>query len=223
MRVLIGCERSGIVRRAFSDQWHYAISCDTQAAEDGQHRSHWKMDVFKAMQPNCWDLIILHPPCQFLAVSGNAHHADTAQRAAAVKWTVSLFEAACRVSPRVALENPVGVLSSKWRKPSQYIQPYKFGEDASKKTGLWLYGLPKLRPTEYIDGSWACCGARLELDDKFSCPNCEGEKKAKRIWANQTPSGQNKLGPSPTRAIDRARTYQGIADAMANQWGIYND
>ncbi len=216
---MIGCECSGVVRDAFIKKGHWAISCDTKPDAKGSKALHWQINIMRAMQPGSWDLIILHPPCQFLAVSGNAHHADSAQRAAAIKWTIALFEAAARCAPKVALENPVGVLSSAWQKPTQYIQPYQFGEDASKKTGLWLYGLPKLRPTEMHHGTWACCGERLELDDKFSCPNCCGDKKAKRIWGNQTPSGQNKLGPSKNRVRLRSITYQGIADAMAEQWG----
>ena len=100
--------------------------------------------------------------------------------------------------PRIAVENPVGIMSTHYRKPDQIIQPYNFGDDASKKTCLWLKGLPLLENTKYIE------------------PTIINNKK---IWANQTPSGQNKLGPSADRAKLRSTTYQGIADAMAIQWG----
>lgn len=100
--------------------------------------------------------------------------------------------------PRIAIENPVGYMSSYFRKPDQYIQPYEFGDDASKKTGLWLRGLPKLVPTERVDGRIV---------------------NGKERWANQTDSGQNRLAPGPERAKDRSVTYPGIADAIVDQWG----
>lgn len=218
MRILIGFECSGAVRDAFIARGHLAWSCDLKPAETDNHR-HLQDDFGAVLEHRDWDLIILHPPCQHMAVSGNSTWANSVERDQAVKRTMGWWDLACKAAPRVALENPVGVLSSQWCKPCQYIQPYHFGDDASKRTGLWLHGLPKLRPTALVQGKWHCCGMPLELDDKYSCPNCEGINTAKRIWANQTPSGQNKLGPSPTRAADRARTYAGIAAAMANQWG----
>ena len=219
MRVLIGFECGGRVRDAFIARGHFAISCDTKPDEAGAKDKHWQIDIKHPLAAGGWDLIILHPPCQFLSVSGNAHHANSAQRRLAVQRVIKWWDLAVARCDQVALENPVGVLSSEWCQPAQYVQPYHFGEDASKRTGLWLKGLPKLRPTEFIDSRWVCCGEFLELEDKYGCPNCEGEFEAVRRWGNQCASGQNKLGPSPTRASDRARTYQGIANAMANQWG----
>ena len=194
MRILIGFECSGTVRDAFIARGHMAWSNDLKPAETNNHR-HLQCDFEQALEHRDWDLIIMHPPCQHMAVSGNSSWANSIERAQAVKRTVAWYTAAAAVSDRVAMENPVGVLSTKWASPAQYIQPYQYGEDAAKKTGLWLKGLPRLRPTGFIE------------------PGENG------VWGNQTPSGQNKLGPSPTRAADRARTYQGIADAMANQWG----
>jgi len=121
--------------------------------------------------------------------------------------------------PRIALENPVGCISTRIRKPDQIIQPWQFGEDASKATCLWLKNLPILVPTEIIEPQLACCGQRFDSDEV--CPVCRGTKRPKQVWSNQTPSGQNKLGPSEDRWKDRSRTYHGIADAMAQQWGLF--
>jgi hypothetical protein len=109
---------------------------------------------------------------------------------------------------------------SRIRKPDQIIQPYDFGEDASKKTCLWLKNLPPLEATGFVEPQYSCCGSRFPYAlGKYGCPNCCGENKAKMVWANQTPSGQNKLGPSEDRAHLRSITYAGIAEAMALQWG----
>ena len=143
-----------------------------------------------------FDLIIGHPPCQYLAVSGNAHHANTENRANAMKWTEDLWKLAKRKAKRVAFENPVGVLGhTEMGKATQYIQPWMFGEPESKKTGLWLHNLPKLKPTCIL----------------FK-PECG-------YWENQTPSGQNKLAPSPDRWKVRSKTYLGVAQAIVGQWG----
>ena len=148
------------------------------------------------MSGDRWDLIIIHPPCTALCVSGNAHYAKGkprhAERIAAQRWTMRLWQYALGRGLRVAMENPVGVIPMK---ASQYIQPWEYGHPESKKTGLWLHNLPLLQPT-----------------DVLALP------KSGR-WDNQTPSGQNKLGPSPDRWRLRSRTYQGIANAMADQWG----
>ena len=151
MNVLVGCEYSGIVRDAFRDRGHAAFSCDLLPTEKGW--AHFQRDVMACVQePNAeWDLIILHPPCTHLAVSGNRWYADTPMRTNAFDWTLGLWGAACRYAKHVAMENPVGVLS-KWRKPDQYIQPWQFGHGETKKTGLWLHNLPKLKPTNIVDG-----------------------------------------------------------------------
>jgi hypothetical protein len=121
---------------------------------------------------------------------------------------------------KIAIENPVSVISSRIRKPDQILNPYQFGEDASKKTCLWLKGLPLLRPTEFIEPRMVCCGVEVPNADNHACPNCNGTKVARPRWGNQTDSGQNKLGPSDDRWKERSRTYEGIANAMAAQWGF---
>ena len=152
MKILVGCERSGIVRDAFKALGHYAWSCDLEPTDT--EGNHYRCDVFDAINDSMmdWDLIILHPPCTHLAVSGNRWYAGSEERFTAIEWTVDLFNAACAVSDRVALENPVGALSTAWRKPDQYIQPWEYGHGETKKTGLWLHNLPKLTPTDIVDG-----------------------------------------------------------------------
>jgi len=182
MRVLVGCEWSGAVRDAFAARGHDAWSCDIEAAE-GKHLCG---DVVAAIDNRDWDMIILFPECTHLAVSGNRWYAGTSERARAIAWTKALFSEACDYCDKVALENPVGVLSSAWRPPDQYIQPWEFGHGETKKTGLWLHNLPKLMPTNIVEG------------------------REQRVW---------KMGPSEERSQLRGKTYQGIADAMAAQWG----
>lgn len=194
MKVLIACEQSGVVRRAFRERGHEAFSVDTQASEDD---SPWHIqdDIFNHLRED-WDLMIAHPPCTRLAVSGNAwRKGKEEEQAEAIEFFLTLATAPIE---KICIENPVGIMSTVYRKPNQYIQPWQFGHDASKKTGLWLKGLPELVPTEYVE-------PRI----------VDGKPR----WGNQTDSGQNKLGPSPDRATIRSRTYEGIAKAMAEQWG----
>jgi hypothetical protein len=195
MRVLVGCEHSGVVREAFRQRGHDAWSCDLLSAVDGSP-FHYQTDVLLVADRQPWDLAIFHPPCTHLAVSG-AHRFAAKQReqADALEFVRLLLNSPI---PRIALENPVGIISTRIRKPEQIIQPYQFGHDASKKTCLWLKGLPVLTPTRYI------------------APRMVNGKPR---WANQTDSGQNRLGPSEDRWKLRSLTYQGIADAMADQWG----
>lgn len=197
MRILIACERSGIVREAFRRLGHDAWSCDLEPAEDSS-AFHIQGDAIDAAGRG-WDLMIAHPECRYLSVSGLHWNRRRQERAAlteqAAEFAVALWNAPVA---RVALENPVGILSRRIRKPDQIIQPYDFGENASKATCLWLRGLPPLKPTQRVAGRMV---------------------NGRERWANQTDSGQNRLGPSPTRSMDRARTYPGIAEAMAEQWG----
>jgi site-specific DNA-cytosine methylase len=199
MNVLIAYESSGTVRQAFLNRGHNAWSCDLQRADD-RSLKHIRMDARKVMEHRKvwayhWDLIIMHPPCTALCVSGNAHYGTGKpkhdQRLEAIDYTLEMFELAKSVARFVCMENPVGVLPVK---ASQYVQPYEYGHPESKKTGLWLHNLPRLEPTDIL----------LK-------PDCGH-------WDNQTPSGQNKLGPSENRWKIRSKTYQGIADAMAQQW-----
>jgi site-specific DNA-cytosine methylase len=200
MKVLIACEFSGVVRDAFRAKGHEAFSCDLLASE-GSQDYHIQYDCREVAYLNPWDLMIAHPPCTALAVSGNAHYADSEERRKALEFIEILMLAPIE---KICIENPVGVISSAIRKPDQYIQPYEFGDDASKKTCLWLKNLPP-----------------LDIDPLARRPGRKVVWKGKVVerWANQTDSGQNKLGPSPDRGKLRSITYQGIADAMANQWG----
>ena len=203
LNVLVVCEFSGIVRDAFRARGHNAWSCDLLPCE-GDWRWHWEGDVRPLLFPQHkmylyverdpegmlweveWDILIAHPPCTHLAVSGARWFKDKAkEQAEAIRFVEMLWDADV---PRVCIENPVGVLPtrSKLGKATQYIQPWQFGHGETKKTGLWLRGLPPLRPTNIVDGR-------------------EG-----RVW---------KMPPGPDRWKDRSRTYVGIAEAMAEQWG----
>ena len=205
---LIGCERSGIIRDALRAVGVDAWSCDLEPCE-GNPGFHYQADLFKVVEFRKFDLLIVHPECRYLSVSGLHWNKRVKGRARktvqALRFARKCFEL-CENFPFAVLENPVSILSTrcpKYTKLIQIIQPYDFGEDASKKTCLWLFNLPKLLPTKRVPG-------RLVW------------KKGKQIerWSNQTDSGQNKLAPKASRSMDRARTYPGIAKAMAEQWVI---
>jgi site-specific DNA-cytosine methylase len=190
MKVGVLCEYSGVVRDAFIRAGHDAISCDLLPTE--APGPHIQGDCL-AQDWSGYDLLICHPPCTHLAVSGARYFAKKQmEQAAALDFVRALMALPV---PRIALENPISIISSRIRKPDQIIQPWQFGHDASKATCLWLQGLPLLQPVNQLPG----------------------DHKTRR--ANQTPSGQNKLGPSPDRWKLRSRTYDGIANAMAQQWG----
>lgn len=198
MRVLIACEHSGIVRDAFIRRGHDAVSCDLLDTDN--LGPHYKGDVREILLQQ-WDMLIAHPDCTYLCGSGwhwvrrgrieedgrpRIEHVEEALKFA--RMFIDGEETAH--IPRRAVENPIGVLSTMVRKPDQIIQPYQFGDDASKATCLWLHGLPLLRPTEYVRPRWVCCGSvvgELEL-----CPSCAGAKKkgeamgeSDRQWAKQ--------------------------------------
>lgn len=202
MRVLIGCECSGVVRNAFRKYGHDAWSCDLEPASDGSPY-HLQTNVLDVLT-DTWDLGIFHPDCTYLANSGalrlyvdgkkanGPYPPRWAEMRSAARFFRTLLE--CGI-PSIAVENPVMHGHAKviiGAEPSQSIQPWQFGDDASKRTCLWLRNLPLLKPTDVL---------------------------RKNRYANQTPSGQNRLGPSPERAAIRAVTYPGVADAMAQQWG----
>lgn len=217
MKILIACEQSGIVRRAFRAKGHRAFSCDLEPCLDDEGH-HYQLDIKdKTIACQYWDMVIAFPPCTHLAVSG-ARYFKEKQKDGRQQSAIDFFMYIVNLTAKkIAIENPIGIMSTHYRKPDQIIQPWQFGHDASKATCLWLQGLPSLNPTNIIEGKIFCCGN--QLTDRYGCPNCNGDKKAKYIYSNQTPSGQNKLGPSIDRAIKRSITYQGIADAMAEQWG----
>lgn len=196
MKVLVACEYSGRVRDAFIKAGHEAMSCDLLPTD--APGPHYQGDVLNVIN-NGWDLMIAHPPCTYLSVSG-MHWTKRGLRDPKLTEDALDFVRLLLNAPieKIALENPISVISSQIRKPNQIIQPYEYGHDASKKTCLWLKNLPPLMPTKIIE------------------PKIVGNKK---IWGNQTASGQNKLAPSKDRWKIRSETYQGIADAMAQQWG----
>lgn len=203
MRVLIGCECSGIVRDAFRARGHDAYSCDLKPAED-ESRYHFQCDILTLLDQH-WDLAIFHPDCTYLCSSGLHWNrrvpGRSAKTEAAVEFAMLLWNAPIG---RVAIENPRGRLGSVLPGGSarQIIQPYMFGDDASKETHIWRRGLPAIVIPE---------------EDKWVKPRITVD--GKKRWANQTDSGQNKLGPSEHRAADRSRTYPGIARALAISWG----
>jgi len=183
MRVLVACEFSGIVREAFTRMGHDAWSCDFLPTEIPSDK-HYQGDVFDLIDTEHYDLMIAHPPCTHLAVSGALHfHKKKIRQRRALAFVQDLLD-----SPilRIALENPVSVISTKIRKPDQYVQPWMFGHGETKKTCFWLKNLPPLEPTNIVEGR-------------------EG-----RVW---------KETPGPNRWKNRSRTYMGIAQAMAQQWG----
>lgn len=148
MNILIACEFSGVVRRAFRDLGHDAWSCDLLPAEDGD-KHHWQCDVRKVPRTD-WDMLIAHPPCTHLAVSGARWFKEKKkEQEEALRFVRILLEA--RV-PRIALENPISIISSKVRKPDQIIQPWQFGHGETKATCLWLKNLPPLKPTKIVEG-----------------------------------------------------------------------
>jgi len=181
MKVLVACEYSGTVRDAFIAQGHEAMSCDLLPTE--RPGPHYQGPVQNILGDG-WDLMIAHPPCTHLAVSGARWFKHKqAEQADALAFVRLLLNAPI---PRIALENPISIISSRFRKPDQIIQPWQFGHGETKATCLWLMGLPPLIPTNIVDGREA------------------------RI---------HKMSPGPDRWKERSRTYQGIADAMASQWG----
>lgn len=217
MKILVACEYSGVVRDAFLKMGHEALSCDILPTD--QPGPHYQGDVQDILHDG-WDLMIAHPPCTYLSVSG-MHWTTRGLRDAQLTEDALDFVNILLSAPidRIAIENPVSVISSRIRKPDQIIQPWQFGHDASKKTCLWLKNLPVLAPTAIVEPRWICCGLGLpEGAGKYGCANCNGEKAARPRWSNQTGSGQNRLPPSKDRWKTRSATYLGIARAMADQW-----
>lgn len=217
MRVLVACEYSGTVRDAFAAQGHDAMSCDLLPTD--RPGNHYQGDVRDVLD-DVWDLMVCHPPCTYLSVSGihwNNRGRGWTETEKALDFVRLLLGTDI---PLIALENPVSIISSRIRKPDQIIHPYQFGHDASKATCLWLKNLPPLEPTEYVEPKYVCCGLSLDVEAVGirGCANCGGDKPARPRWGNQTVSGQNKLAPSADRWKLRSTTYQGIAAAMAEQW-----
>lgn len=183
MKVLVACEFSGVVRRTFEARGHEAWSCDLLPSEDKETRFHLQYDVADVLTDN-WDLMIAHPPCTHLAVSGARWFKGKRREQEEALAFIRLLLGA--PTPKIALENPVSVISTHIRKPDQIIQPWMFGHGETKATCLWLKGLAPLVPTNIVQGRQ---------------PRVHHEP------------------PSPDRWKNRSRTFQGIAQAMADQWG----
>lgn len=197
MKVLIGCEYSGTVRDAFIAKGHSVISCDLLPTD--VPGPHYHGDIYDLLDQQ-WDLIIAHPPCTALCASGNRYYASGklkyAKRLSAASWTENLWNACKRVCKKVAFENPVGVLASLTCMPrARYVHPYQFGHLEQKKTGLHLYGLEPLVATDDV---------YLEM---------------KKLPINKTHRIHYVGSKTKDRWKIRSTTYQGIADAMASQWG----
>lgn len=227
MLILVGCEESQAVCKAFRELGYEAYSCDLQECSGGHPEWHFHMDVFKAIEGGLlktqagnevcidkWDMGVFFPDCTYLTCSAEWAYKDgpyhqkvkpgtlvgaerIKAREEAADFFLKLFNSMIHF---VAIENPVGVMSSRFRKPDQVIQPYYFGDNASKATCLWLKNLPVLKHTDY-------CEPRIV--------------NGKQRWSNQTDGGQNKLPPSKDRAKLRSKTYPGIAKQMAIQWSEY--
>jgi len=204
MRVLIACEFSGAVRDAFIGEGHDAMSCDLLPNETpGPHYQGSVMDILN----DGWDLMIAHPPCTYLTLTGNkwfrpeyaerfpTRHKD---REDAVEFFMALANAPI---PKIAIENPIGIMSSRYRKPNQIIQPWEYGHETTKATCLWLKGLPNLTPTNIVNKGEVVISK-------------SGNRMSR--WYYETSKITLKGG---LRAKARSVTFQGIADAMASQWG----
>jgi hypothetical protein len=196
MKILVGCEESQAVTKAFRVLGHEAYSCDLKPCSGGHPEWHLQMDVFEAIKLKNWDMGIFFPDCTYLTVSANKWYKDQPPRAsgtlvgqarrdareAAIEFFLALYN--CGI-PKIAMENPIGVMSTRFRKPNQVLQPWMFGHGETKATCLWLKNLPNLIPTDIVDGRVQ----KLHL-----------------------------LPPSKDRAELRSKTYIGIAEAMAAQW-----
>lgn len=193
MKILIACEFSGVVREAFKRRGHYALSCDILPTDiPGEH---YQGDIFDIIDDG-WDMMIAFPPCTFLTTTANRSFINNPERwkkrLDAMLFVYKLMNVNIE---KICIENPVGVISTHIRIPDQYIQPYEHGHRDSKKTGLWLKNLPILTPTHIVDPEW--------VTDSM------GKKRySKKAW-----------NPGKERSKTRSKTYQGVADAMALQWG----
>ena len=190
MKILVACEESQAVTIEMRRLGHEAYSCDIEPCSGGHPEWHLQVDALELLKMK-WDMILAFPPCTHLAVSGARYFEQKrkdGRQQAAIDFFMRFANADC---PKIAIENPVGIMSSVWRKPDQIIQPWQFGHGETKKTCLWLKGIPLLVPTNIVDG------------------------REQRIW---------KMPPSEDRAKNRAKTFPGIARAMAEQWaGVYTE
>lgn len=219
-KILIACEESQAITKEFRALGYEAFSCDLLPCSGGHPEWHIQGDVFEVIDQG-WDLMIAHPPCTYLSQSGTQwyyHPEDKAkpiherrphprypnresERQSAIEFVIKLYESSI---PRIAIENPIGSLSTAWRKPDQIIQPWMFGDKASKSTCLWLKGLPLITPTDVVDK-----GEFFEFTDK------KGKTKRQPMWYYKALSEAKT--PAERRTL-RSKTFTGMAKAIANQW-----
>ena len=221
MKVLVACEESQTVCKAFRKRGHEAYSCDIQECSGGHNEWHIMSDVIPLLNGNCefetvdgtkhkvegkWDLIIAHPPCTYLCMSGQKHcnievYGEKArerikERDKAIEFFMQFVNADC---DKIAIENPVGIMTRNYRKADQYIQPLQFGHPTTKRTGLWLKNLPKLTPTKIVEKEFHFSGTGRAWDKWF--------------WDSSV------IQDRAERSRFRSKTFEGIAEAMAEQWG----
>jgi len=203
MRILVACEESQAVTKELRKLGHEAFSCDILECSGGHPEWHLQQDVFEVINQG-WDMMIAFPPCTDLAVSGARHferkRADGSQQRS-IKFFMDLANAPIE---KIALENPIGIMSTEWRKPDQIIQPWQFGDKAQKSTCLWLKGLPKLKHTNIV-----------EKGEFFEFTSKKGEKKRMPMWYYKA---LQEAKTSAQRRTLRSKTFKGIAEAMAKQW-----
>lgn len=203
MRILVACEESQAVTKELRKLGHEAYSCDVQECSGGHPKWHIQGDALKTAYGEYWDMMIAHPPCTYLAVSGarwlynkdGSRNEDRWQKKeAALKFVKALMDAPIE---KIAIENPISMISSEIRKPEQIIQPYQFGHPLAKATCLWLKNLPKLQPTDVVEPEYVTSGT--------------GRRWSKWFW-------ETSLIPYKERGKARSKTFEGIAKAIADQW-----
>jgi len=205
MKILVACEESQAVTKELRLLGHEAFSCDLLPCSGGHPEWHYQKDVFDVISIG-WDMMIAFPPCTDLAVSGARHFerkiADGSQQKS-IQFFMDLINAPI---PKIAIENPIGIMSSKYRKPDQIVQPWQFGDKAQKSTCLWLKNIPELEPTDIV-----------EKGEFFEFTSKKGEKKRMPMWYYK--ALREAKNPEQRRTL-RSKTFQGIAKAMAKQWTI---
>ena len=207
LKVLVACEESQAVCKAFRALGHKAFSCDLQECSGGHPEWHIKGDALKVLNLPMWDLVIAHPPCTFLTVAANRYYNEDKygekakrrkdEREQAIKFFMEFANCKCK---RVAIENPIGVISSRWKKPTQIIQPFQFGHKERKATCLWLKNLPPLKPTNIVEPD--------------IIKHASGKTDSRLHFETLSL-------PAEERAKIRSKTFEGIAKAMAEQWSEY--
>ena len=203
MKILVACEESQAVTKYLRKLGHEAFSCDILDCSGGHPEWHIKDDVFKVIKKD-WDMMIAFPPCTHLATSGARHFAKKIADGRQQQGIDVFMELINAPIQRIAVENPIGIMSTKYRKPDQIIQPWQFGDKAQKSTCLWLKNLPKLVPTNIVDK-----GEFFEFTSK------KGVKKKMPMWYYKALS---EAKTPEQRSTLRSKTFQGIANAMATQW-----